>query len=158
MPNYRRRMVRQPREVLAEFGLNLPADVDIRVHDSNQKSRFMVMPMRPESTDGWSEERLAAIVTRDRMIGVALPDLDRTPVPWEGNVQATCECLSWCGTLDHLERRHAEDELGETVYAELPVHARSVLVTAHTLLDRGEISEEELEAKMKEVRSRFESA
>lgn len=87
-----------------------------------------------------------------------LPDLDRTPAPWEGNVQATCECLSWCGTLDHLERRHAEDELGETVYARFPVHARSVLVTAHSLLDRGEISEEELEAKMKEVRSRFESA
>lgn len=87
-----------------------------------------------------------------------LPDLDRTPAPWEGRVQATCECLSWCGTLDHLERRHAEDELGETVYARFPVHARSVLVTAHSLLDQGVISEEELEAKMKEVRSRFESA
>lgn len=82
-PNYRRRMVRQPREVLAEFGLNLPADVEIRVHDSNQKSRFMVMPMRPEGTDGWSEEQLAAIVTRDTMIGVALPQVewraDRSP-------------------------------------------------------------------------------
>jgi thiocyanate hydrolase gamma subunit len=75
-PNYRRRMVRQPREVLAEFGLTLPADVEIRVHDSNQKSRFMVMPMRPEGTEGWSEEQLAAIVTRDTMIGVALPQVD----------------------------------------------------------------------------------
>ena len=72
-PNYRRRLVRWPREVLAEFGLIIPADVEIRVHDSNQKSRFMVMPMRPEGTEGWSEEQLAAIVTRDTMIGVALP-------------------------------------------------------------------------------------
>ncbi|WP_433087215.1 thiocyanate hydrolase subunit gamma [Dactylosporangium sp. CA-052675] len=72
-PNYRRRIVRQPREVLAEFGLVLPADVEIRVHDSNQKSRFMVMPMRPEGTEDWTEEQLAAIVTRDTMIGVAVP-------------------------------------------------------------------------------------
>lgn len=75
-PNYRRRIVRQPREVLAEFGLYFPADVEIRVHDSNQKSRFMVLPMRPEGTDGWSEEQLAAIVTRDTLIGVALPQVD----------------------------------------------------------------------------------
>lgn len=77
-PHYRRRVVRWPREVLAEFGLHLPPDVDVRVHDSNQKSRFMVMPMRPDGTDGWSEEQLAAIVTRDTMIGVALPDADWT--------------------------------------------------------------------------------
>jgi hypothetical protein len=89
---------------------------------------------------------------------LTLQDLDRTPAPWEGRVLATCECLSWCGTLDHLERRHAEDELGETLYARFPVYARSAVVTAHSLLDQGVISEEELEAKMKEVRSRFESA
>ncbi|MFA1548611.1 thiocyanate hydrolase subunit gamma [Actinomadura chokoriensis] len=77
-PSYRRRMVRRPREVLGEFGLHLPADVEVRVHDSNQKSRFMVMPMRPEGTDGWSEEQLAEIVTRDTMIGVALPKVGRT--------------------------------------------------------------------------------
>lgn len=71
-------MARQPREVLAEFGLELPLDVEVRVHDSNQKSRFMVMPMRPEGTEGWSEEQLATIVTRDTMIGVALPRADRT--------------------------------------------------------------------------------
>lgn len=72
-PNYRRRVVRRPREVLAEFGTYLPPEVEVRVHDSNQKSRFMVMPMRPEGTEGWNEEQLAAIVTRDTMIGVALP-------------------------------------------------------------------------------------
>jgi hypothetical protein len=62
--------------VLGEFGLHFPPDVEVRVHDSNQKSRFMVMPMRPEGTDGWTEEQLAAIVTRDTMIGVALPRVD----------------------------------------------------------------------------------
>lgn len=77
-PNYRRRLVRWPREVLAEFGLHFGPEVDVRVHDSNQKSRFMVMPMRPEGTEGWTEEQLAAIVTRDTMIGVALPQVDWT--------------------------------------------------------------------------------
>ncbi len=72
-PNYRRRIVRWPRQVLAEFGLYLPEDVEIRVEDSNSKHRFFVLPLRPAGTDGWSEEELAEIVTRDCMIGVALP-------------------------------------------------------------------------------------
>ena len=71
--NYRRRLVRWPREVIAEFGLILPPEVEIRVEDSNQKCRFMVLPVRPEGTENWTEEQLAAIVTRDCMIGVALP-------------------------------------------------------------------------------------
>lgn len=77
-PNYRRRIIRWPRQVLAEFGLVLPPDVEIRVEDSNQKSRFMVLPVRPSGTDGWSEEKLAEIVTRDTMIGIALPRAGRT--------------------------------------------------------------------------------
>ncbi len=72
-PNYRRRIVRWPRQVLSEFGLQLPEGVEVRVEDSNQKHRFMVMPMRPDGTDGWSEEQLAEILTRDCLIGVALP-------------------------------------------------------------------------------------
>jgi thiocyanate hydrolase gamma subunit len=76
-PNYRRRIVRWPRQVLAEFGLQIPTDVEVRVEDSNQKCRFMVMPMRPEGTENWTEEQLAAIVTRDCMIGVALPQANR---------------------------------------------------------------------------------
>jgi hypothetical protein len=88
----------------------------------------------------------------------APPAPDRTPAPWEANVQATCECLSWRGTLDNLERRHAEDALGETTYAHFPVHARAAVVTTHRLLERGEISEHELEAKMNEVRARFQQA
>jgi thiocyanate hydrolase gamma subunit len=76
--NYRRRLVRWPREVLAEFGLILPPEVEIRVEDSNQKSRFMVLPVRPEGTENWTEEQLADIVTRDCMIGVAFPRPGRT--------------------------------------------------------------------------------
>jgi hypothetical protein len=83
---------------------------------------------------------------------------DHIPAPWEANVQATCECLSWRGTLDNLERRQAEDTLGESSYADFPVHTRAAVVTAHVLLERGEISEHELETKMNEVRARFQQA
>lgn len=72
-PNYRRRIVRWPRQVLSEFGLELPENVEVRVQDSNQKHRFMVMPMRPAGTEGWTEDQLVEILTRDSLIGVALP-------------------------------------------------------------------------------------
>ncbi|MGW4771762.1 ScnB [Nocardia sp. NPDC004278] len=84
-----------------------------------------------------------------------LPELDRKPDPWESSMQATCECLSWRGTLDNLERRHAEDALGETIYHDFPVRTRSVVVTAHTLMDRGLITPEELRMRMEAVRTRF---
>ena len=71
--NYRSRMVREPRAVLAEFGLLLSEKIQIRVHDSTADMRYMVLPMRPAGTEGWSEERLAALVNRDSMIGVAVP-------------------------------------------------------------------------------------
>jgi nitrile hydratase len=71
--NYRSRMVREPRAVLAEFGLRIPEDTLIRVHDSTADMRYMVLPMRPAGTEGWSEERLASIVNRDSMIGVDVP-------------------------------------------------------------------------------------
>jgi nitrile hydratase len=71
--NYRSRMVREPRAVLAEFGLDIPEHVTIRVHDSTADMRYLVLPMRPAGTDGWSEERLADLVTRDSMIGTGLP-------------------------------------------------------------------------------------
>ena len=66
-------VVREPRAVLAEFGLALPEQTQIRVHDSTADMRYLVLPMRPAGTEGWSEERLAALVNRDSMIGVALP-------------------------------------------------------------------------------------
>jgi nitrile hydratase alpha subunit len=70
---YRARVVREPRAVLAEFGLNVPENVTIRVHDSSADLRYLVLPMRPEGTEGWDEERLASVVTRDAMIGVVVP-------------------------------------------------------------------------------------
>ncbi len=77
-PNYRRRLVRWPRQVLSEFGLQLPEDVEVRVVDSNQKSRFIVLPVRPEGTEGWNEDQLTEIVTRDCLIGVAVPKPGKT--------------------------------------------------------------------------------
>jgi nitrile hydratase len=74
---YRSRVVREPRKVLAEFGLKVPPKVAIRVHDSNADMRYMVLPMRPAGTDGWSEARLAGLVTRDCLIGVAVPKLPK---------------------------------------------------------------------------------
>jgi nitrile hydratase subunit alpha len=73
--NYRSRMVREPRAVLAEFGLKIPDAVQIRVHDSTADMRYIVLPMRPKGTDGWDEARLAGIVTRDCMICVAVPQV-----------------------------------------------------------------------------------
>jgi len=70
---YRSRAVREPRTVLAEFGLAIPDNVQVRVHDSTADMRYIVLPMQPAGTEGWSEERLAALVTRDCMIGVAVP-------------------------------------------------------------------------------------
>ena len=71
-PAYRSRAVIEPRAVLAEFGVTLGADIEIRVWDSTAEMRYLVVPMRPAGTQGWSEERLAALVTRDAMIGAGL--------------------------------------------------------------------------------------
>jgi len=71
--SYRSRTVREPRAVLSEFGLRLDEKISVRVHDSTADMRYLVLPMRPAGTEDWSEEKLAAIVTRDCMIGVAVP-------------------------------------------------------------------------------------
>ena len=73
--SYRARVVREPRKVLAEFGVHLADDVDVRVHDSTAELRYMVLPQRPAGTDDWTEEQLAALVTRDSLIGTQR-DLD----------------------------------------------------------------------------------
>ena len=70
---YRSRAVREPRAVLAEFGTIIPDEVEVRVHDSTADMRYLVLPQRPRGTEGWDEERLATLVTRDSLIGVALP-------------------------------------------------------------------------------------
>lgn len=71
--NYRARTVREPRVVLAEFGLAVPETVEVRVHDSNADMRYLVLPMRPKGTDAWSLRMLMGLVTRDMMIGTAIP-------------------------------------------------------------------------------------
>jgi nitrile hydratase len=70
---YRSRVVKEPRAVLADFGVALPASTEIRVWDSTAETRFLVVPMRPAGTDGWSETKLASLVTRDCMVGTGLP-------------------------------------------------------------------------------------
>jgi nitrile hydratase len=69
---YRSRAVIDPRGVLADFGVSLPATTEIRVWDSTAETRFMVLPLRPAGTEGWSEQKLASLVTRDSMIGTGL--------------------------------------------------------------------------------------
>ncbi len=70
-PPYRSRMVKEPRSVLAEFGVELDRSVEVRVWDSSAEIRYLVLPMRPKGTEGLAEEELAKLVTRDAMIGVA---------------------------------------------------------------------------------------
>ncbi|WP_170570629.1 nitrile hydratase subunit alpha [Ruegeria atlantica] len=70
---YRARAVREPRKVLAEFGVTLPSETSVRVWDSTAEIRYLILPMRPVGTDGMNEEELAALVTRDSMIGTGLP-------------------------------------------------------------------------------------
>jgi nitrile hydratase subunit alpha len=70
---YRSRTVKEPRAVLADFGVTLPAETAIRVWDSTAETRYLVVPMRPAGTEGWSEAQLAKLITRDCMIGAGLP-------------------------------------------------------------------------------------
>jgi nitrile hydratase subunit alpha len=76
---YRSRAVKDPRGVLADFGVTLPKETEIRVWDSTAETRFIVLPMRPAGTEGWSEDRLAELVTRDSMIGTGFPKSPKEP-------------------------------------------------------------------------------
>jgi nitrile hydratase len=76
---YRSRAVKDPRGVLADFGVSLPKETEIRVWDSTAETRFLVLPMRPSGTEGWSEQQLAEIVTRDSMIGTGFPKTPGAP-------------------------------------------------------------------------------
>ncbi len=73
--SYRSRVVREPRAVMAEWGSPVPDDIELRVVDSTADYRWMVLPLRPAGTEGWSEDQLVALVTRDVLVGVALPKL-----------------------------------------------------------------------------------
>ena len=76
---YRSRAVKDPRGVLADFGVTLPKETEIRVWDSTAETRFIVLPMRPKGTEGWSEAQLAELVTRDSMIGTGFPKTPGAP-------------------------------------------------------------------------------
>ena len=84
---YRSRAVIDPRGVLADFGLALPADTEIRVWDSTAEIRYLVLPMRPAGTDGWTEEQLAGLVTRDSMIGTGVALSPAGPGPISGEAR-----------------------------------------------------------------------
>ena len=73
--SYRSRVVHEPRSVLAEFGTILSPDVEIRVHDSNADMRYLILPMRPDGTEQWSEEKLTSIISRDHLVGVRIPQI-----------------------------------------------------------------------------------
>jgi hypothetical protein len=85
--------------------------------------------------------------------GVTNPD-----PPWKVSLYATCECLAFGEALPSLERRHAEDQLGETVYSGTPAPEQQLLALAHIMLSRGLLREEDLARRMKAVRSRLEAA
>lgn len=80
-PAYRAKAVRDPRGVLADFGVTLPESTRIHVWDSTAEVRYLVVPMRPEGTQGWSEQRLAALVTRDAMIGAGVLGIPEPGAP-----------------------------------------------------------------------------
>src|SRR6201992_2623896 len=105
---YRSRAVKDPRGVLTDFGVIVPKDVEIRVWDSTAETRFLVLPMRPAGTDGWSEEQLAELVTRDSMIGTGFSARPtgaawRDSARWSGSRASRRfmrngrgVCLRWC--------------------------------------------------------------
>ena len=76
-----------PRGVLREFGVEVPATTEVRVWDSNAELRYLVLPMRPEGTEGMSEDELAALVTRDSMIGTGLPKTPSAGASTKGRSQ-----------------------------------------------------------------------
>jgi nitrile hydratase subunit alpha len=80
-PPYRARMIAEPRAVLREFGLELPNEIEVRVWDSSAEVRYLVLPMRPAGTEDWEEERLTGLVTRDCMIGTAVPQMPQPATP-----------------------------------------------------------------------------
>ena len=78
--------------------------------------------------------------------------------PWKSSLAAMCDCLDASGALPALDRRHAEDELADSIYSDVPAPERQLLALVHTMLSRGLVNEDDLAARMRAVRSRLESA
>ena len=74
--SYRSRVVHEPRKVLAEFGTHIADRKDVKVHDSNADMRYLILPEKPEGTEGWSEADLSKLISRDHLVGVRLPKIN----------------------------------------------------------------------------------
>ena len=75
--SYRSRVVHEPRKVLAEFGTDIADSTDVKVHDSNADMRYLILPEKPQGTEGWSEAKLSRLISRDHLVGVRLPKIDK---------------------------------------------------------------------------------
>ena len=170
---YRSRAVKDPRGVLADFGVTLPKDTEIRVWDSTAETRFLVLPMRPAGTEGWSEEQLAELVTRDCMIGTGLPKRPERPSmngvhdmggmdgfgkvepepnepvfhePWEGRVLAMKRAMGCAGAWNIDMSRFAQEMLPPHVYLAGSYYQSWALGVEQMLLERGLVDADELAA------------
>ena len=171
---YRSRAVKDPRGVLADFGVTLPKDTEIRVWDSTAETRFIVVPMRPAGTEGWSEEKLADLVTRDSMIGTGLPkkpgevalmdgihdmggmdgfgkvepEPNEPPfhAPWEGRVLAMQRAMGYAGAWHIDHSRFAQERLPPATYLTVSYYQRWALAMESNVLERGYADAEELAA------------
>ena len=170
---YRSRAVKDPRGVLADFGITLPPATAIRVWDSTAETRFIVIPMRPPGTEGWTEEQLAQLVTRDSMIGTGLaknparspdgrhprprrdgrlrqgraePDEPVFHAPWEGRVMAMQRAMMFAGGWNIDMLRYAQERLPPRVYLGVSYYERWALATESSVVERGCGTADELAA------------
>ena len=171
---YRSRAVRDPRGVLADFGVALPSDTEIRVWDSTAETRFLVLPMRPSGTEGWDEERLAALVTRDSHdwnrageapggrrsmngvhdmggmdgFGKVEPEANE-PVfhaPWEGRVIAMMRAMGAAGAWNLDMFRATRERQPPAVYLASSYYKSWALAVETLALERGFVAPDELTA------------
>ena len=161
---YRSRAVKDPRGVLADFGVSLPKETEIRVWDSTAETRFLVLPMRPEGTEGWSERQLAELVTRDSMIGTGLPKTPGVaimngvhdmggmdgfgkvePEPnepmfhteWEARVFAMVRAMGAAGAFNIDTSRFYREALPPHVYLSSSYYRKWLLGLEDLLIDKG---------------------
>ena len=172
---YRSRAVKDPRGVLDDFGITLPKDTEVRVWDSTAETRFIVLPMRPAGTEGWSEDKLADLVTRDSMIGTGLPLIPaskaqawtacttwaawtasarsspsrtsrRSTPPWEGRVLAMQRAMGYAGAWHIDHSRFAQEKLPPLDYLGASYYQRWMLAMESNVTERGYATPEELKA------------
>ena len=169
---YRSRAVLDPRGVLRELGVEVAEDVEVRVWDSTSEVRYLVLPERPEGTEGWSEAELAGIVTRDSMIGVArvqaparggmhgLGPIDREanePVfhhAWERRAFALNMAASFLGEWNIDMSRYAREQMPPAEYLATSYYEHWLWGLERLLVEKGLLTRAEIEARVAELRSR----